>query len=47
MTGSLYDCLLFSYYPYFVEIDIENCYLGRILIMNLFMRWCVIYLWNK
>lgn len=24
MTGNLYDCLLFFYYPYFTERDIED-----------------------
>ena len=32
---------------YFKKIDIEIRYQRKILTVNLFMRWCAIYLWHK
>ena len=32
------------YYPYFTEIDLEICYQRKILTVNLFVGWYVIYL---
>ena len=32
------------YYPYFTEIDLEVCYQRKILTVNLFVGWYVIYL---
>lgn len=31
-------------YPYLLEIDIEICYQRKNSTVNLFIRWCVIYL---